>query len=128
MNGRRLSNWTAGLVVGVGAGVLSLILPVLGWLIVVAFLVGLIRASPRLPAFGGLFVGLGTTWLVLLIRSHLECQAFNAGPGQECFEPDIGPFLAVGAGLFAIGVLATVLAVIAASVSGRPPGARLRPQ
>jgi hypothetical protein len=116
MSGRpRLSNWIAGLVVGVGAGVLSLILPAFGWVIVAAFLVGLIRASPRLPAFGGLLVGLGTTWLVLLVRSHLECLAFDAAPGQECFEPDIGPFLTVGAAMLAIGVLATLAAVIGAT-------------
>jgi hypothetical protein len=109
---RRLSNWMAGLVVGVGAGVLALILPILGWLIVAAFLVGLIRATPRIPAVGGLFLGLGTTWLALLVRSHVECQAFNTAPGQACMEPDIGPFLAVGAALLAVGMFATATALI----------------
>ena len=42
---------------------LSLTFPILGWLIVVAFLVGLIRPTPRIPAVGGLFFGLGTMWL-----------------------------------------------------------------
>jgi hypothetical protein len=115
MNGRRsLSNWIAGLVVGVGAGVLSLVFPILGWVIAVAFLVGLIRATPRVPAVGGLFVGLGTTWLALLFRSHVECQAFNAAPGQACTEPDIGPFLAVGAALLAVGMFATAATLIRA--------------
>jgi uncharacterized membrane protein len=104
---RALSNWLAGVVVGVAAGFLTLIFPTLGWLIVVAFLLGVIRAAPRLPAIGGLFLGLGTTWLVLLVRSTLQCRAFDAAPNQECFEPEIGPFLAVGAALFAIGALAT---------------------
>jgi hypothetical protein len=115
MDGRRsLSNWIAGLVVGVGAGVLSLVLPILGWVIAVAFLVSLIRATPRLPAVGGLFLGLGTTWLALLLRSHGECQAFNAAPGQACIEPDIGPFLAIGAGLLSIGMFATAATLIRA--------------
>ena len=115
MDGRRmLSNWIAGLVVGVGAGVLALILPILGWLIAGAFLLGLIRATPRAPAVGGLFVGLGTTWLALLLRSHFECQAFNGAPGQECIEPDIGPFLAVGAALLAVGMFATAATLIRA--------------
>jgi hypothetical protein len=111
---RTLSNWLAGVVVGVAAGVVTLTFPTLGWLIVAAFLLGLIRAAPRLPAVGGLFLGLGTTWLVLLVRSHVECQGFNAGPAQECFGPDIGPFLAVGGVLLAIGGLATGMALIRA--------------
>ena len=115
MNGRRsLSNWIAGLVVGVGAGVVALVLPVFGWIIAVAFLVGLVRATPRIPAVGGLFLGLGTTWLALLIRSHFECQAFNAVPGQGCMDPDIGPYLTLGAAEVAIGIVATATALIRA--------------
>ncbi len=115
MDGRRgRSNWIAGLVVGVGAGVLALVVPVFGWVIAVAFLVGLIRATPRIPAVGGLFLGLGTTWLVLLVRSHFECQGFNTAPGQSCMEPDIGPYLALGAAEVAIGIVATATALIRA--------------
>lgn len=115
MDGRRsLSNWIAGLAVGVGAGVLSSVLPILGWVIAVAFLVGLIRATPRIPAVGGLFLGIGTTWLALLLRSHVECQAFNSAPGQACGEPDIGPFLAVGAVLLAVGMVATAATLVGA--------------
>jgi hypothetical protein len=115
MEGRRsLSNWIAGLVVGVGAGVPSLVLPILDWVIAVAFLVGLTRATPRVPAVGGLFVGLGTTWLALLLRSHVECQAFNAAPGRACMEPDIGPYVAVGAALLAVGMFATAATLIRA--------------
>ncbi len=109
--GRGRSNWLAGVVVGVAAGVLTLTFPTLGWLVVLAFLLGLIRAAPRLPAVGGLFFGLGTAWLVVLVRSNLECQAFDAAPGQECGSPDIGVWLAAGAVLLAIGILATVVAV-----------------
>jgi len=109
---RARSNWLAGVVVGVAAGVLTLTFPTLGWLIVLAFLLGLIRAAPRLPAVGGLFCGLGTAWLVLLGRSNLECQAFDAAPGQECGSPDIGAWLAVGGALLAIGVVSTVVALI----------------
>ena len=112
-DGRRgFSNWLAGLVVGVGAGVLALILPAIGYAIALAFALLMVRATPRLPAFGGLFLGLGATWLTLLIRSHLDCQAFNSTPGQGCVEPDIGPLLGVGAVMLAIGVLATVAALI----------------
>jgi hypothetical protein len=106
------SNWLAGVVVGVAAGVLTLTFPTLGWLIVLAFLLGLIKAPPRLPAVGGLFTGLGTAWLALLVRSNQECRAFDAAPGQECGSPDIGGWLAVGGVLLAIGVISTVMAQI----------------
>jgi hypothetical protein len=112
---RAISNWLAGVVVGVAAGVLTLTFPILGWLIVLAFLVGLIRATPRLPAIGGLFFGYGAAWLVVLIRSHLDCQAFDAAPNQECGEPDIGSWLAVSGVLLAIGLLMTVVAWTRAS-------------
>jgi uncharacterized membrane protein len=115
---RGLSNWIAGVVVGVAAGVLTLIFPTLGWLIVAAFLLGLIRAVPRVPAVGGLFLGLGAAWLVLLVRSHVECQAFDAAPNQECGDPDIGRWLAFGGVLLAIGVLVSVAAQIRASRRG----------
>jgi len=111
--GRRgLSNWLAGVAVGVAAGVLTLTFPTLGWLIVLAFLLGLIRAAPRLPAFGGLFFGVGTTWVVLLVRSHLECRAFDAAPGQECGDPGIELWLAIGGVLLAIGVVSTAVALV----------------
>lgn len=111
--GRRgLSNWLAGVLAGVAAGVLTLTFPTLGWLIVLAFLLGLIRAAPRLPAVGGLFFGLGTAWLVLLVRSNLDCQAFDAAPGRECGSPDIGGWLAFAGVWLAIGVLSTMVAVI----------------
>jgi hypothetical protein len=115
---RAASNWIDGLVVGVAAGVLSLFFPTLGWLIAVAFLVGVIRTTPRLPAIGGLFLGFGAAWLVLLVRSHLDCQAFDAAPGQECGEPDIGSWLAVAGFLLAIGALITVAAWARASRRG----------
>ena len=112
---RAASNWLAGVVVGVVAGVLSLLFPTLGWLVVVAFLVGLIRAAPRLPALGGLFLGYGAAWLVVLVRSHVDCQTFDAAPNQECGDPDIGPWLAFAGVLFAVGVVLTVVARIRAS-------------
>jgi len=112
MKSRARSNWLAGVVVGVAAGVLSLFFPTLGWLIAVAFLVGLIRATPRLPAIGGLFLGFGAAWLLILVRSHLDCQAFNAAPNQECGEPDIGQWLAVAGVILAIGVAFTVVSRI----------------
>ena len=115
---RGRSNWLAGLTVGVGAGVLALILPVIGWAIVLAFVLLLVRAGQRMNAFAGLFIGIGVTWVALLIRSHLDCQAFNSKPGQGCVEPDIGPLLAIGIGILAIGLAATAAVLIRRSRPG----------
>ena len=101
------TNWLAGLVVGVAAGLLTLTVPTLGYAMLLAFGLLLIRAAPRLPAIGGLFVGLGATWLALLLRSTLACNAFDAAPGQECRAPDLGPWLAGGVLLLAIGIVAS---------------------
>jgi hypothetical protein len=110
-DGRR-TDWLAGLVVGVVAGVLALIFPTLGWGIALVFGLLIIRRARRLPAFGGLFLGLGAAWVGLLVRAQLACQAFDAEPGQECIQPDVGPWLAVGATFLAIGIVSTVAAAL----------------
>ena len=109
-----MSNGLAGLVVGATAGFLALIFPTLGWGIVLVFGVLALLKPPRLPALGGLLVGVGASWLAVLIRSHLDCQAFNAVPGQECGDPDIGVWLAFGAALLVAGIVMTTAAVIGA--------------
>jgi hypothetical protein len=109
--GRR-TDWLAGLVVGAVAGVLTLIFPILGLGIALVFGLLIIRRARRLPALGGLFLGLGAAWVGLLVRAQLACQAFDAEPGQECIQPDIGPWLAVGGVFVAIGVVATVVAAL----------------
>lgn len=103
--GRRgLSNWLAGVVVGVAAGVLTLTFPTLGWLIVAAFLVGVIQARPRLPAVSGLSIGFGATWLALFARSYLACERFDAAPNQECIVPDLSLLFLAAALLLAVGI------------------------
>ena len=111
-NGRRTrrgSAWLAGLVVGVGAGFLSLSIPVIGWVIGLAFLAGALLSRAVAAGIGGLLVGGGGTWLVVLIESDARCRAFN-GPGRECISPDLAPWLAVGIGLLLAGAVATAIA------------------
>jgi hypothetical protein len=120
-DGRR-TDWLAGLVVGALAGVLTLIFPTLGWGIALVFGLLILRRGRRLPAFGGLFLGLGAAWVGLLVRAELACRAFDAEPGQECIQPDIGPWLAVGAMFVAIGIVATVVAVFRRDRGSNAPG------
>ena len=91
---------------------LTLIFPILGLGIALVFGLLIVRRARRLPAFGGLLVGLGAAWVGLLVRAQLACQAFDAEPGQECMQPDIGAWLAVGGVFVAIGVVATVAAAV----------------
>jgi hypothetical protein len=103
--------WLAGLVVGVSGGVLTLVVPSIGWLIIVAFALPALVVGPRVAALGGLLGGVGSTWIVLLVRSSLECRAFDEVPGQGCVDPDLAPWLSFGLGMLAIGVGLTLLAL-----------------
>jgi hypothetical protein len=86
-----------------------------GWLVVVVFAILAVIIGPRVMAIGGLLTGLGAIWLVLLGRVALECQAPAGAIG--CSAPGIEQWLAVGAGMLAIGVALTVVA----GVRARPP-------
>jgi formate hydrogenlyase subunit 3/multisubunit Na+/H+ antiporter MnhD subunit len=111
----RRENWVAGVVVGVAAGVLTLSIPIIGWLIVVAFLGGLIRSTPRIPAVAGLMIGFGGAWFLLLTAAFMRCQRFDAAPNHECVQPDLGPWL-----LAAVVVLgAGICLLIAGLIRGR---------
>ena len=66
--------------------------------------------GPRLPGLAGIVTGVGLTWTVLFLRVKLECDAFNAVPGQECVAPGVEQFLA---GAATVAVVGAVLSVIA---------------
>ena len=103
------SAWLGGLVVGVAAGFGTLEFPTLGWLLVIAFAVGADVSRRPLPAAAGLLTGLGMSWVVLLGRVALTCRATDGEVG--CHAPGIEPWLAVGLGMLATGVMLTVLEV-----------------
>jgi hypothetical protein len=105
----RRSAWIAGLVVGVGAGFLSLSIPVVGWMIGLAFLAGAVLSRAVAAGIGGFLVGGGGTWLAVLIESDARCRAFN-GPGRGCMSPDLAPWLAVGVALLLAGAVVTAIA------------------
>jgi hypothetical protein len=92
MTERARRGWIAGLVVGVAGGFLALEFPTLGWLA---------------AAIGGLLTGFGAIWLALLGRVAITCRATD---GFGCHAPGIEPWLAVGAGVLAIGLALTIVA------------------
>jgi hypothetical protein len=110
MNRRTRSGWFPGFVVGVAGGFATLEIPTLGWLVVVVFAVLALIVGPRVAAIGGLFTGLGAVWLALLGRVAVECRAPDGEIG--CHAPGIEPWLAVGAGMLAIGVVLTIATVV----------------
>ena len=101
------SAWLAGLTVGAGAGFLALELPVLGWLIAIAFLAGGLVSRRLLAAAAGLLVGSGLTWTTLIGRVALTCR--GSGVELGCRAPGIKTWLAVGAGILALGLAATAV-------------------
>jgi hypothetical protein len=105
---RARKGWIAGLVVGVAGGFLALEFPTLGWLILVLFAIPAAVVGPRAAAIGGLLTGFGACWLVLLGRVAITCQA--TGDELGCHAPGIEPWLAVGAGVLAIGLALTIVA------------------
>jgi hypothetical protein len=111
VSGSTREGWIAGLAVGAAGGFLALELPILGWEVVVAFAVIAGVRGPRLPAEAGLLLGLGASWVLVLGRGMLDCRAFNEVPGQECIQPDLGPWLIAGGTMLALGVAATAHAV-----------------
>lgn len=110
--GRR---WLAGLTVGASAGFATLVIPTLGWFLVLAFLIpALLVGRARLFAAGGLLIGLGAVWLVLVGRVALQCPARD--PSEiGCHAPDLGPWLAAGGLMLGAGMLVTAFAIRRAS-------------
>jgi hypothetical protein len=98
-------SWLIGLVFGVAAGILVLLGGGPFFFLSVAFLALAFAAARSLAFLSGAFVGLGGTWLALTVRAQLACDAFNAAPNQGCSGYGVGPFIALSAGIFAVGLL-----------------------
>ena len=113
---RTRRGWLSGLVVGATAGFASLEIPPLGWLLLIAFAVPVAIDGPRIASIGGLLVGVGGTWIVLLGRVALTCQA--VGDELGCRAPDLAPWLLAGTGMFAIGLTLTIVAAIRSRTTG----------
>lgn len=100
----RRSDWLAGLVVGVLDGVLFFLFPALAVVLLGLFAVLASTRSTRLAAWSGALVGAAAAWLVLLGRSAVECEQFNAVPGQGCTQPDLTGWIVAGGLLLVAGL------------------------
>ena len=106
----RRTAWLAGAVLGALAGVLVFVFPAAGVLMFGASIGIVLWQGPRLPGVAGIVTGVGLTWTVLFLRVKLECDAFNAVPGQECVAPGVEQFLAVAATVVIVGAVLSAIA------------------
>lgn len=103
--------WAIGFGLGAIATVGLLELGFLG-LGFVALAAGLIAwKGPRLMGLSGLLVGLGAVLLLLFGRVLVSCASENASAPGSCDAGDIGFWVAVAAGMAALGVAATAVAI-----------------
>jgi hypothetical protein len=109
MTGSPRSGWIPGLVVGAAGGMLSLVFPTVGWLIVAGFAVPALVGATRVAALGGLLTGIGAIWLALLGRVALQCRG-----DEGCQAPNQESWLVAAALMLGIG-LALRLATVARS-------------
>ena len=100
------SNWIAGLVVGAAGGFAALETPPVGYGVLIAFAVPALLGRTRLAAFGGLLLGFGITWTLLLGRVAVTCDP------PDCQSPGIESWLAVGLGVGAAGLVLTAVSVL----------------
>jgi uncharacterized membrane protein len=104
-------SWLGGLVVGAVAGFLSLELPLVGWVLFVAFAAVALLAGPRLAGLGGLLIGTGTIVLALVTVADARCRQSN-GPGEGCTPPDMTPWLVIGLAMAVAGVILSLVAAV----------------
>jgi hypothetical protein len=79
-------------------------------------------AARSLALLSGAFVGVGGTWLVLLIRGELACEAFDAAPNQGCQSGGVAPFLVASAIVLILGLPLGALAWRRRAAQRRPTG------
>jgi hypothetical protein len=95
------SRWAIGVITGVIIGVSVLLTGVIGVaLAVIAFALFAVQPQRQAP-LGGLAIGLGTGWLLLLTLGDLACDV-------GCVAPDLGGWYALAAAFVAVGVVVTI--------------------
>lgn len=112
---RRSAQFAGGLLLGFVASfaiALSLIAAVAA--VVVVVVVGLVM--PRFAALAGGLIGVGGTWLVLLLNSLRIC----AGTEDFCGNANYVPWLAISTGLVLAGAVLALWTMVAARHAGEP--------
>jgi hypothetical protein len=90
--------WAIGCVAGAAVGIPSLGLAVIGVVLVSALIGGAALARPRLASLGGVLVGIGAAWTLVLGRATAACAE------DACEGPDLTPVLVLAAAFFVAGL------------------------
>jgi len=98
-------------VLGAASAIVLLEFPSGGVLLIAAALLGVAIKPPRGAALAGLVTVLGGTSTTLFLRVKLDCDAFNAQPGQGCEAPGVEGWIAACAVVLVVGLLASLLAL-----------------
>jgi Ca2+/Na+ antiporter len=105
---RRLSasrRWAIGLMTGLIVGVGVLTTGTLGALLGILAIILLATEPGREAPVGGLFLGGGIGWLVLLGTASARC-------GEGCVFPDLAPWIVVSVAMIGLGLVLTGLAFL----------------
>jgi hypothetical protein len=100
-----VSDWLAGLLIGVVGGLIFLLLPPFGLVVVAIFTLLAIGRGNRSLALSGLLIGIGASWIGLLAAANARCTEFDQLPNQGCEAPDLTVWFAIGAGCLVIGAV-----------------------
>ena len=107
-----MRSWMIGLVSGLVVGVGTLIAGTLAALLGLVAIVAATRLPHRDATAGGLLLGLGGSWVLLLLRADLAC-------GVDCVSPDLTGWYALGGVLVVVGLALTIRTARARRVSRR---------
>jgi hypothetical protein len=104
-----VSDWLAGLLVGVVGGLVFFLFPPFGIGVLVIF--GLLAAGRGNRSFGlsGLLIGVGGSWVGLLVAANARCAQFNEVPNQECVAPDLTAWFVIGGCFLVLGAVLVLL-------------------
>lgn len=102
--------WLAGLLIGVLAGIIGLIIPVAGIGLAIASTLLVLLRGPRTFGLGGVWLGFGGVWTALLFRALLEC-ATTSTPSDGCHSQLFQTYIVVGLLMAVIGLFVTVVAI-----------------
>jgi len=99
------ASWAIGLVIGglAGSAILTFGAPLL--LVSLAVLALALVAARSLALLSGAFIGVGATWLVLLVRAQVACDLFDAAPNHGCRGFGVERFLVISSAALVVGLL-----------------------
>src|SRR3954468_13517327 len=107
-----LRAWLAFALFGAVDALVLLEFPTAGVLLGVLGLAAIAARPPRGAALAGLMTGVGASWTGVIGRVWLTCTGFGPRAGTTGEAPGIEGWVWLGAGMFAIGVIASVAVVV----------------